>query len=140
KTNTRRYDEPAAHTQQLAIKDPIEPKNNSTVQTGNTVEIIDRALDAAEIAAAQNNASSKNTTGLNVSAVGSSQPLVQTVAYVPSQEVENENVYIANTSVDKKNKLRGLFRKVTRVIERTTNLPAVEEKGILIGSFEIALK
>lgn len=53
---------------------------------------------------------------------------------------DKEDIYFANTTVDRKNKLRGLFRKVTRVFEKTTNLPAIEEKGILIGNFEIALK
>ena len=52
---------------------------------------------------------------------------------------ETERLDVANTSINK-NKLRGLFRKVTRVFEKTTNLPSVEEKGILIGNFEIALK
>lgn len=133
-STTRRYNEPVDKKQDVAVRNDNEPKSN------NTVEIIDRAVDAVQIAAANNNAASNNSTGLNVNAVGSTQSLAQTVAYTQPQELEDENVYIANTSVDKKNKLRGLFRKVSRVFEKTTNLPAVEEKGILIGNLEIALK
>jgi len=134
----RHYDEPVEPKKQLAkAEEIIIPQETQTIE---------KPLETASVASIENNSSANNTTGLNVNAVSSTQPLstqplvVQTVAYVPSQEVEDENVYIANTSVDKKNKLRGLFRKVTRVFEKTTNLPAVEEKGILIGSFEIALK
>jgi hypothetical protein len=88
------------------------------------------------------------STGLEIASLASavkakSDPIVQTAANLtspfPEEEVANENA-IAMTPVDKKNKMRGLFRKVTRVFEKTTNLPAVEEKGILIGGFEIALK
>lgn len=46
------------------------------------------------------------------------------------------------TAPNKKNRMRGLFRKVSRVFERATNLePAENNKGaIRIANFEIALK
>ena len=47
---------------------------------------------------------------------------------------------IAIGPVETKNKLRGFFRRVTRVVEKTTHLPAAENKSLLIGNFEIALK
>jgi anti-sigma factor RsiW len=131
--STGRYNEPEKRQKQLAYEQPkVHQQSNNSYETETTP-------GAAEVAKAEKNASSNNSTGLNVNAVKTTQPLVQTVAYVPYQE-EDDNVYIANTTVDKKNKLRGLFRKVTRVFEKTTNLPAVEEKGILIGNLEIALK
>ena len=51
----------------------------------------------------------------------------------------NEEIEILNTSVSKKSKLRGLFRKVSRVVEKTTNIET-DGKGIRIASFEIGLK
>jgi hypothetical protein len=51
-----------------------------------------------------------------------------------------DGIYLANVS-ESKNKMRGLFRRVSRVFEKTTS--AGEDKGrrsILIGGFQIALK
>lgn len=71
---------------------------------------------------------------------------VETAAFKPKQiedeetlVPEQDGLYFANTTVDRKNKLRGFFRKVSRAFEKTTNLPE-ERGGILIGNFEIALK
>lgn len=47
--------------------------------------------------------------------------------------------YVANTS-SKKSKLRGIFRKVSRVFDKTTNADDDNKHGVLIGSFQIALK
>jgi len=44
-----------------------------------------------------------------------------------------------NTSA-KKNKLRGIFRRVSRVFEKTTNVDDGNKKSVAIGSFQIALK
>jgi hypothetical protein len=42
---------------------------------------------------------------------------------------------------DKKNRMRGFFRKVTRVFDKATSKePAENRKGIHIASFAIALK
>jgi len=40
----------------------------------------------------------------------------------------------------KKNKLRGLFRKVTRVLEKTTSRDEDDHRSVLVGSFQFALK
>jgi hypothetical protein len=66
-------------------------------------------------------------------AVGTPEP--NPYAYTAS----NDEIEILNTTVSKKNKLRGLFRKVTRVVEKTTNIET-DGKGIRIANFEIALK
>ncbi|HKP31753.1 MAG TPA: hypothetical protein VJT83_03475 [Chitinophagaceae bacterium] len=57
-------------------------------------------------------------------------------------ELENDKSeeVVIGPGIGTKNKLRGFFRKVTRVIGRTTNLPATENKSLLIGNLEIALK
>ena len=59
----------------------------------------------------------------------------------PSFTADTEDgIYLADAS-ESKNKMRGLFRKVSRVFEKTTS--AGEEKGkhsVLIGGFQFALK
>ena len=42
--------------------------------------------------------------------------------------------------VQPKSKLRGLFRQVSRVVEKTTHVPAAENKKLRIGNIQIALK
>jgi hypothetical protein len=44
-----------------------------------------------------------------------------------------------NTSA-KKSKLRGIFRRVSRVFEKTTNADDGNKRSVAIGSFQIALK
>lgn len=60
-----------------------------------------------------------------------------------SGELFDNDLYIANTSIHK-NPLRGLFRKVSRVFDKTTSIEPSENnnkgKGIKIASFEIGLK
>jgi hypothetical protein len=52
--------------------------------------------------------------------------------------------YASNTTVSNKNKMRGFFRKVGRVVDKATNIGPTDEredkKGIRIASFQIALK
>jgi hypothetical protein len=52
----------------------------------------------------------------------------------------NDEIEILNTTISKKNKLRGVFRKVSRIVEKTTSINPGEVKGIRIANFEIALK
>ena len=52
----------------------------------------------------------------------------------------NDEIEILNTTVSKKNKLRGIFRKVSRVVEKTTNIETGDGRGIRIANFEFALK
>jgi hypothetical protein len=64
-----------------------------------------------------------------------SKPVVDT-----DKNLDIDNTY-ASTD-DKKNKMRGFFRKVSRVFEKTANVDAdgKERTGIRIASFEFALK
>ena len=48
---------------------------------------------------------------------------------------DSEDVYISNIPLDKKHALRGLFRKASRIINKATG-----DKGLLIGTFETALR
>lgn len=133
-TNARSYDATVKNDQQFAY----EPNKVNTVT--DVEEGTGRTVATVEVAGIERNSGNNVGTALQTANVNSGvkamAQAVRTVAYIE----EDDNVYIANTTVDRKNKLRGLFRKVTRVFEKTTNLPSVEEKGILIGNFEIALK
>lgn len=54
---------------------------------------------------------------------------------------DNNVVYVANTTVNKKNKLRGVFRKASRIFEKATNIDPTEgDRAVRIAGFEIALK
>lgn len=167
--NTEAQDErkEPVNSQQLAVgsekksrKNDIAPKNedekkdfavytpNNTVTTDpGTQQTTELPVQVATVAGVYN---TKNINSVLAAQANRTNTLeIVSKAYVPETKSADqvqatpdvqEDVYIANTTVDRKNKLRGLFRKVTRVFEKTTNLPAVEEKGILIGNFEIALK
>jgi len=62
--------------------------------------------------------------------------------YETSTEVipEIDNGVETFGSTQPKSKLRGFFRQVSRVVEKTTNLPADKNKKLRIGNIEIALK
>jgi len=60
--------------------------------------------------------------------------IVTTVADVES----DENVLL--TSLDKKNRLRGIIRKASRFIDKNTALRTPKKSGILIGNIEISFK
>lgn len=60
--------------------------------------------------------------------------IVTTVADVES----DENVLL--TSLDKKNRLRGIIRKASRFIDKNTVLRTPKKSGILIGNIEIAFQ
>jgi hypothetical protein len=52
----------------------------------------------------------------------------------------DDNYYEAKPASQKKNKLRGLFRRATRVFEKSADRDDDGQRKVLIGAFQIALK
>ena len=68
------------------------------------------------------------------------EPNYATLALQENNSANGDDVfYLANTA-PKKNKLRGLFRKVSRVLDKNANADDDNKHGVLIGGFQIALK
>ncbi len=61
------------------------------------------------------------------------------VTLVAMVDTDFDYIDTDNTSA-KKNKLRGIFRRVSRVFEKTTNVDDGNKRSVSIGSFQIALK
>lgn len=60
-----------------------------------------------------------------------------------SYAVNDGSIQVMNTSISNKTKMRGFFRKVSRVMEKATNIGPGENdnrKGVRIANFEIPLK
>ena len=98
-------------------------KPNTTMNATKTDIIVDRPVSGRELRAAL-----RGEKGTGEEEVG------------VEEEGGTPVIYASNDS--KKNKMRGFFRKVSRVFDKATNLdPEGKEKsGIRIASFEIALK
>lgn len=60
-------------------------------------------------------------------------------ADVSANEV-NENVLLTNIPVDRKNSLRGIFRKAARYIDKSTAFRPSKPSSLLIGNIEIAFQ
>ena len=79
----------------------------------------------------------------NIKAPEKGNSLVSTASRPVVEETDFPDPQTTYASTDdKKNKMRGFFRKVSRVFEKTANVDAdgKERSGIRIASFEIALK
>lgn len=64
----------------------------------------------------------------------------QTGAAVLADQETDENVVFANIPVDKKNSLRGIFRKATRFIDKNTSFRASKNSSLLVGNITIAFQ
>jgi hypothetical protein len=68
------------------------------------------------------------------------EPLaINTVAEKPEDETDKSPTYVLNTSI-KKTPLRGLFRKVSRVVDKVTSTDENGHGGVRIANLEFALK
>jgi hypothetical protein len=69
------------------------------------------------------------------------KPAIDTRMAVQEDNTNPDKIFYFAAASEKKNKLRGLFRKVSRVLDKNTNADDDDSKhGILVGSFQIALK
>lgn len=62
------------------------------------------------------------------------------VIYVSTLSSKDENTFLTNIPIDSRSSLRRVFRKASRLIEKTTALRSGRKSGILIGNIEIALQ
>jgi hypothetical protein len=130
----RRSDEKKVRPEMLMV--PEKKQNNTKGRNIHIASTVTKEKPEVDILKMEtsNNIALKNIKEIIDEEVGSSEP--NPLAYTAS----NDEIEILNTTVSKKNKLRGLFRKVSRVVEKTTNIETGDGRGIRIANFEIALK
>ncbi len=104
---------------------PIEQNivNNPPVTIQKPIEEIAKPSPTETVASLVSNASTSEQSGYQ--------------EYV--EQGSSDVVFVANTSVNKKSKLRGVFRKASRFIEKATNLDP-GSRGIRVANVEIGLK
>ncbi len=125
---------------------PVKKENTTSTITDNNIKAVDTRLtpsttDASvdvknTIAAVDKNASKQNS---NNDAVTNNPDNTSDIKEVHQQEFDD--VYASNNE-SKNKKLRGFFRKATRVFEKRTNISATDdsEEKILIGALAVKLK
>ena len=130
--------ETANPTQQ---KEPVKPENDIApiiaIEQGNDREsqINTDKIDIRPDAVATINLKTQDVPQKNPTTDGGS--LIKQVAIVDQTgNPESPNSFLAFST--KKNKMRGIFRRVSRVFEKTTSVDS--DKPVLIGNFQIALK
>lgn len=121
KNGSRDTKEAGSFHKTASLTDPNTTGNETTITTDTYTKPVINEAKTIDLAHADNNPSSLS---INTSPV---TPVTPTAL----NRVED----------DGNNKSRGLFRKVTRVFERATNIdPANDDNKILIGSFAVSLK
>ncbi len=133
---------------QIDTKNISPAGNNSATQIVQSLkqpEIADNDVDPRELAANQRIEETRRP--VIDEAIGEEELIARSNGKASARsanisEPVNENVtFVSNTSGNKKNILRGFFRKATRVLEKTTNIdPSNNDKNLHIAGFEIALK
>lgn len=116
-----------------------EPKKPVDTQVGDIIkpERVNETIASHEINKSElNNKTIKELPGMkqDVSASSYSNEAVLV------SSVNNENVILANMPADRKNSLRGLFRKASRLIDKTTSFRPAKRSGLAIGNIEIAFQ
>jgi hypothetical protein len=119
-------------------QNPVIAVNNNTQHTDNkTLTPINAAVETVAGSNRTNIASLENIKKSGVT-IKTPSPLDNTQAG-PNKEVPSEDWAAAEP--ERKNKLRGFFRKTTRLFERTTNISATDgDDRLLIGGLAVRLK
>jgi hypothetical protein len=132
-----RYNKIAA----VILKPKEETQSNSTKQveiakTNPEEKEITTKLADSKLSADSNNLIAKNNHPVETTKTNTEFSYVTQVAMTDNTV---DDIDTDNTSA-KKNKLRGIFRRVSRVFEKTTNVDDGSKRSVAIGSFQIALK
>lgn len=117
------------------IKVPEKATEGRNIQLATNVATKRPEVKIGEMGAASNISMQSNS---NKKIVDEAMGPVEENVYAFT--ASNDDIEILNTTVSKKNKLRGLFRKVSRVVEKTTSIEPGDVKGIRIANFELDLK
>lgn len=135
----RRGKEEVSAGKMPALTDPLANRRSANPANSRTAQLVTKdGPDATQITAIDPKLTERSgsnallQTGL--AATGNPTPSSATI------DPGGDGLAMELTS-PKKNKLRGVFRRVSRVFEKTANLNDSEDKhGVLIGNLQIALK
>ena len=105
----------------------VQPADNNPVGEADPAARL-AAIDPKTIDRTRNTPAAKVASG----SFATQALLSQTVAYTEDEPMEER-------ASPKKNKLRGIFRKVTRALEKPSSRAEDEDRKVLIGSFQFAL-
>jgi len=116
------------------ISEGVRNDQNTQVNTGKITIRPDAVVATADFNI--KDASAKNTITQPVN----TNPVSKQVSFVEQDQGSNPEDQTNFTAFSqKKNKMRGFFRKVSRFFEKTTNV-GDNKSSVLIGNFQIALK
>jgi hypothetical protein len=126
----------------------IDTENNDELASTITVaKVIDPKITNAEVSmtgsslnTAPNNLIAKAETTVGEATAVKAEPNYVQLALQKENSSTTDDGFYATNAPEKKNKLRGLFRKVSRVFDKNANADDDNKHGILIGGFSIALK
>ncbi|HVU55890.1 MAG TPA: hypothetical protein VHD83_12590 [Puia sp.] len=121
----------------MAKVDPVRPANTVDTDPGRDLAVvvpktIDRNAKTPMTIAVAGDQTQHDATG-NMNASFATQALLAQTSYPDDGSLEE-------TASPRKNKLRGLFRKVTRTLEKSAAREDDDNKKVTIGGFQFALK
>jgi len=105
----------------------------------NSIRVADPALNAKTIPGAEEKTLIKPVTAVAAVNIPKEQSSFATQALLEEQQAEETGNVVAAAPAGK-NKLRGLFRKVSRTFGKTADRDDDGQKEVLISAFQVALK
>lgn len=120
----------------VVAENTIKPSNNLPQPLTNPNTAISKPEDAMVYTSLPEKNQLRNTTANNIV----TSPTAQPSNIVQASYKENEEAVLDQPD-GKKNKNRGIFRKITRTFEKRTNIdPTDDENRLLVGGLAIRLK